>query len=385
MERERPPREQRRIVHVTTVHRPFDPRIFHKQLGTLQNAGFDTHLVAPHDRAERRDGVSIHPLPTGRRAWHARLLLQPLAYRRARALNADLYQIHDPELIPMAWLLRQTSGARVIYDVHEDYRTKGPVWGRVLRALERWAFRWVDHVLLAESSYQSVVEGTAADHTYILNYFRPFGEDATASPKPAKQPIRLLYTGTLSNRRGLRAMIDLAEAIRRRGRPERLDVVGVCNRDRQRAAADARIRDHDLTNIVTRVGWDTYVPPSRMPPYYRRADVGLFLAEPHSNLIRSMPTKFYEYLHYGLPIICSDLPLWRQFIEENECGVVVPPGDTEAVLGVLDRWRAQPDRYRTFAQNARAAASKYRWEQMSPRLVRVYRHLLGPGEGRRAE
>jgi len=370
---------------VTTVHRPLDPRIFHKQLGTLRREGFDVHLVAPHDHAERRDGVMIHPLPTGRRAWHARLLLQPLAYRRARALNADLYQIHDPELIPMAWLLRQTSGARVIYDVHENYRTKGPVWGRLLRALERWAFRWVDHALLAEESYRSVVEGTDVDSTCILNYFKSPGEDATAPPKPAKKPIRLLYTGTLSNRRGLRAMIDLAEAIRRRGRPERLDLVGVCNRDRQRAAADARIRDHDLTNIVTRVGWDTYVAPSAMAPYYRRADVGLFLADPDPNLIHSIPTKFYEYLHHGLPIISSDVPLWRRFVEENECGAVVPPGDVDTVLDVLDRWRERPALYRRHAEKARAAADEYRWAQMGDRLVRVYRGLLGPCEDPRSK
>jgi glycosyltransferase involved in cell wall biosynthesis len=363
-------------VHVTTVHRPFDPRIFHKQLGALRDAGFDTHLIAPHGGTERRDGVTIHPLPTGHRAWHARLLLQPIAYRRARALRADLYQIHDPELIPVAWLLRQRTGARVIYDMHEDYRTKGPVWGRLLRTLERWAFRWVDHVLLAETSYRSIVEGTAADHAFILNYVKPLGQGATGPPEPAHEPTRLLYTGTLSNRRGLRAMIDLAAAVRRRGRPERLDVVGVCNRDRQRAAADARIQKHDLAGIVTRVGWDTYVPPSAMAPHYRRADVGLFLAEPHSNLTRSMPTKFYEYLHYGLPIISTDVPLWRRFVEENECGAVVPPGDADAVLDVLDRWRERPALYRRYAENARAAADEYRWAQMGDRLVRVYRRLL---------
>jgi glycosyltransferase involved in cell wall biosynthesis len=179
-------------------------------------------------------------------------------------------------------------------------------------------------------------------------------------------------------------MVDLAEEIRRRGRPERLDVVGVCNRDRQRAAADARIRAHQLEDVVTRVGWDTYVPPSQMPPYYRRADVGLFLAAPAPNLTRSMPTKFYEYLHYGLPIISSDVPLWRSFVEANECGAVVPPGDADAVLDVLDRWRERPALYRRYAENARAAAAEYRWEQMGERLVHVYRCLLGRSENSRA-
>jgi glycosyltransferase involved in cell wall biosynthesis len=113
-----------------------------------------------------------------------------------------------------------------------------------------------------------------------------------------------------------------------------------------------------------------------MPPHYRRADVGLALCEPHPNHVGSLLTKFYEYLHYGLPLICSDFPLWRRFVEEHECGAVVPPGDPEAVLNVLDRWQAHPDRYRQCAENARAAAPQYRWAPMEERLVNRYRCLL---------
>lgn len=368
-----------RIAHLTTVHRPFDPRIFHKQLGALREAGFDTHLIAPHDEAEQRDGVPLHPLPTGWRDWHARLLLQPLAYRRARGLDADLYQIHDPELLPVAGLLKATTGARLVYDMHEDYRTKGPLWGRVLRALERWAFRWLDHVILAERSYRPVVEGTGVSFTVVLNYAKPpVEEEPTESEEKAGAggPCRLLYTGTVADDRGLRTMIDLAAAVKRRGRPERLDVVGVCNLPAQRTAAEAQISEQGLAEIVTRVGWDAYVPPSTMAPYYRRADVGLFLAAPRPNYVGSMPTKFYEYLQYGLPIICSDVPLWRRFVEENDCGAVVPPGDPDAVLDVLTRWRKQPALYQRCAENARAAASRYRWEKMGARLVELYRDLL---------
>jgi glycosyltransferase involved in cell wall biosynthesis len=370
-----------RAVHLTTVHRPFDPRIFHKQLKSLRDAGFDVHLVAPHDRAERRDGVALHPLPTGRRRWAERLPLLPLAYRRARALDADLYQIHDPELIPVARLLKKATGARIVYDMHENYRTKGPFWGRVLRALEHWGFEWMDHVLLAERSYRSVVAGRVPS-TCILNYVTPIGEASREPPRSSSSgPTRLLYTGTVSDRRGLSTMLDLAAAAQRRGRPVRLDLVGVCNHPEQRRGAERRIQREGLHRTVTWVGGDRYVPPSEMPPYYRRADVGLCLCAPHPNLRESILTKFYEYLHYGLPIICSDVPLWRQFVEENECGVVVPPGTVTPVLDVLRRWREHPDRYRQYARNARAAASTYRWEQMGARLVKLYRERLLPDEG----
>ena len=367
---------QRRVAHVTTVHHSFDPRIFYKQLASLRDAGFDAHLIAPHERSESVNGIPIHalPIPSSR---GARLALQPKVFRMAGALDAALYQVHDPELLPLGFLLKRATGARVVYDMHENYRSKGALLGRGLRALERWAFRWVDHVLLAEESYRSIVEDHAVPHTYIANYFRPIGdEDPVDAVEISETPTRLLYTGTLSDSRGLRTMVELAAEIQRTGRLETVELVGVCHHEDQRARAEERIRAERLDDVIERVGWDTYVPPSAMPPHYRRADVGLALCEPHPNHMGSLLTKFYEYLHYGLPIICSDFPRWRRFVEQHECGAVVPPGEPGAVLDVLDAWQAHPERYRECAENARAAAPQYRWETMGERLVNLYRRLL---------
>ncbi|MFP4227852.1 MAG: glycosyltransferase [Salinivenus sp.] len=367
-----------RIAHLTTVHAPFDPRIFHKQLRSLRAAGFEPHLIAPHDQSERVHDIPIHALPRPRHRAH-RLVLQPALYRRARALDAALYQIHDPELLLLGWMLKKKTGAPVVYDMHEDYRTKGPIVGRCLRGLERWAVRWLDHVLLAEKSYRPIVEGTAVPHTFLPNYFRPIGDERgepEAEAARSETPTRMLYTGTLAARRGLRTMMDLASLIGEAGRPETIEMVGICHHPDQRAWAERRIHREGLESVVHRTGWDTYVRPSTMPPHYRRADVGLALCEPDANLTGSLLTKFFEYLHYGLPIICSDFPLWRRFVARHECGAVVPPGDAAAVLDVLDTWRAHPERYRQRVANARAAAPEYRWESVEDRLVQVYRRLV---------
>ena len=373
---QRDARSRCRVVHLTTVHQPFDPRIFHKQLASLRDAGFDAHLVAPHERTECVRGIPVHALPRPRTRAH-RLALQPRAFRTAQALDAALYHVHDPELLPLATLLKQATGARVVYDMHENYRSKGALLGRALRALERWAFQRVDHVLLAEEGYRPIVEDHAVPRTYIGNYVRPIGEAGPVDrPEISKTPTRLLCTGTLSDGRGLGTMVDLAARIRRAGRPETIGLVGICRHPAQRARTEEQIRGEGLDGIVECVGWDTYVRPSSMPPYYRRADVGLALFEPHPNHADSIPTKFYEYLYYGLPLICSDLPRWRRFVERHECGVVVPPRTPEAVLDVLDHWQARPDRYRTHVNNAREAASQYRWDVMGERLVHRYRTLL---------
>jgi glycosyltransferase involved in cell wall biosynthesis len=381
-----PDRSTSRIVHVTTVHRSQDPRIFRKQLRSLSEAGFDAHLIAPHPNEGVVDGIPIHALER-RRGRLRRLTLQPSALRKSVALQADLYHFHDPELIPCMYLVKQATGACIVYDMHEDYASRGGAAGSLLRLLETWCFRWVDHVVTAEAGYDPILEGQPVSHTLIANYHRPFnGDIATAKEgkqsegtedTDARQPRRLLYTGTIANDRGLDVMLDVAEAIRERDRPERLCIAGVCNRSGELRAAERRYREQGLAHVVDRIGWDQFVLPKNLAPHYRSADVGLALLEPHPNYVQSFPTKFYEYLHHGLPFICTDIPLWRSFVEENDCGAVVPPNDPEAVLQVLDRWNRNPERFRKLQQNARQAAKKYRWSQMAERLVGLYDRLLG--------
>ena len=96
----------RKVVHITTVHNPFDNRIFHRECKTLAAAGYEVVLLAEHSSDESHENLSIRALPSagGRLArmsfgvWRA--------FRMAFAERAELYHFHDPELIPAGLLLR---------------------------------------------------------------------------------------------------------------------------------------------------------------------------------------------------------------------------------------------------------------------------------------
>jgi hypothetical protein len=108
-----------RVVHLTTVHLPFDIRIFHKEAKSLVRAGYDIVLVAQHGADETIDNVRVVALPKPRNRFTRALCLSWKAYRLARKSGAVVYHIHDPELLPWAWLLQRMSHSSAIYDVHE--------------------------------------------------------------------------------------------------------------------------------------------------------------------------------------------------------------------------------------------------------------------------
>jgi hypothetical protein len=76
-----------RALHLTTVHRPNDVRILHKQVTALRAAGADARVAA---------------LAVPARSRARRLAAGWRLARAARRLDMDLYHVHDPELIPAA-------------------------------------------------------------------------------------------------------------------------------------------------------------------------------------------------------------------------------------------------------------------------------------------
>ncbi|MGC8982027.1 MAG: glycosyltransferase family 1 protein, partial [Minisyncoccia bacterium] len=88
-----------KVCHITTVHSPFDVRIFHKECKTLAKSGYEVYLIAQHDKEEIVDGIHLIPLPIVRSRIRRMIYLPIRALKEALKLKANIYHFHDPELI----------------------------------------------------------------------------------------------------------------------------------------------------------------------------------------------------------------------------------------------------------------------------------------------
>ena len=109
----------KKVCILTTVHPPFDGRIFHRAAKTLADSGYNVTLIATHDRCETVDGIRIIPLAK-RTTRLSRMFGTFRVIVLAIKEKADFYHFHDPELLPTGMLLKLLTNAKVIYDVHED-------------------------------------------------------------------------------------------------------------------------------------------------------------------------------------------------------------------------------------------------------------------------
>ncbi len=104
--------------------------------------------------------------------------------------------------------------------------------------------------------------------------------------------------------------------------------------------------------------------------------VGIVTLHPTPKYLDSYPTKLFEYMSAGLPVIASDFPQWRRFVEEAQCGVLVDPRDPEAIAEAMQWILEHPDEAAAMGARGREAVrDRYSWEQEAPKLLAFYEEL----------
>ena len=86
--------------HLTSVHKDGDVRIFHKECVSLYKAGFDVTCVLANVEERTMDGVKIETVNHIHKSRLDRMRKTvKLVYKKALEIDADIYHIHDPELL----------------------------------------------------------------------------------------------------------------------------------------------------------------------------------------------------------------------------------------------------------------------------------------------
>jgi glycosyltransferase involved in cell wall biosynthesis len=112
----------------------------------------------------------------------------------------------------------------------------------------------------------------------------------------------------------------------------------------------SRVKELKLKNVLI---IDNLLSREAVGAFLSQADVLILPLADFKTPYRGMSSKLYEYLAVGRPIICCCRGLPAFFVEDTDSGLVVNPGDAEALaLAVLGLKRA-PGRCKTYGENGR--------------------------------
>ncbi|WP_108444323.1 glycosyltransferase family 4 protein [Halomonas denitrificans] len=368
-----------KVAHLTSAHPRLDTRIFHKQCRSLSAAGHRVHLVVADGKGqEQRDGVDIHD--AGRLPGRLNRILRTTrrVERLARALDADVYHLHDPELLPVGLRLKRR-GKVVIYDAHEDlprqvlakHYLSAPVrrvLSRTVEGYQRHACRRFDAVVAATPHIRdlfSVFHPRAVD----VNNFPLGGElvAGDASPAPRHEAASVCYVGSIGSIRGIR---EIVRAMERLTTPCRLQLAGRFSE----ASVEQEVQGYPGWSRVDALG---HLDRAGVRRVMTTATAGLVTLHPVINYLDALPVKMFEYMSAGLPVIASDFPLWREIITSSDCGLCVDPLDPSAIAEAIDYLHAHPERARKMGENGqRAVAERFNWAQEERKLLDTYQALF---------
>lgn len=105
--------------------------------------------------------------------------------------------------------------------------------------------------------------------------------------------------------------------------------------------------------------------------------VGVAILRPSPNFVDSYPTKLFEYMALGLPVVVSDFPLWRSVVDAAACGLAVDPTNPAAVATAL-RWMLEhPEDARRMGERGRQTViQKHNWASEFKKLRALYEQVL---------
>ena len=369
-----------RVVHMTSAHDWRDARIFYKECRSLAHAGYEVIELTNEEAEAFRDGVRIRGLGPCRSRLHRMTTKMFGMGLQAFRLQADVYHFHDPDLLPLALLLRAFHKC-VIYDIHEDlprtilYKHYIPAWLRVplmrlTELMENAAARAMSGLVTATPAIAGRFHCINAK-TVTVNNFPMLAELAPSLRKEwSQRSTSVAYIGGIAEGRGIRELLSAMSQLPELG--VTLELAGWYSNP---------ALENELIHSAgwRHVRWRGVLDRSGIAELLGTVRAGLVPFHPEPNCVAALPTKLFEYMSAGIPVIASDFPLWRSIVEAAGCGILVNPLDPVSIAEAISYLLTHDAEAKAMGERGRTAVERqYNWEAEEVTLLNFYSSLIRP-------
>lgn len=366
----------RKVVHITTVHLRFDTRIFLKECVSLAKVGLEVSLVVADGKGdENKCNVPIYDVGASKGRLDRIRNAPSRALAKAIDLNADIYHLHDPELIPIGLKLKKL-GKTVVFDAHEDvakqvmgkpYLNKPSKWfiSKAFSAFERYASPKFDAVIAATPYIRDKFLKMGV-RSVDINNFPLQGELSVGDVNWSQKKKHVAYVGGIT---AIRGICQLVEAMGMTKSGARLQLAGRFSE----SAIEKLVHEDEGWQFVNEVG---FVNREGVRDLLKSCVAGLVTFLPAPNHIDAQPNKMFEYMSAGVPVIGSNFPLWREIIEGNRCGICIDPLSPQAIAEAIDYLVNHPVEAEQMGRNGQKAVhEKYNWSIEEQKLLQLYQTI----------
>jgi len=317
----------------------------------------------------------IHPLDTPLAVWTSLHRVQPCL------ANANVVHIHKPTIL--TWAIgrkARTMGKPMIYD-WDDLEGTGGIrsgWnGRKVDWIEGFFAANSAAIVVASHELEGYIDRRYPNHVPL--YFGPCGVDTAIFDR---HRVTLSKINSWKQRLGLtdeKVLIyhgqlemgdsgeTLLQALKQLSTDYRIRLLLVGGGRIQKSMVDMA-DSIGLSQCVISTG---FVPFVEVPHLLALSDVAVVLLPDNAYGRCKSPLKIYEAMAMGLPTIASSVGQAKEILAD--CGILVSPGDSNALANALKRLLDSPDQMHQLGTKAQAAAiERHSWKNLAGLFLDLY-------------
>ena len=336
----------------------------------LRRRGHDAVVIAPTAGEVKKEEPGVitvgRTLPVPANGSVAPLAFGPLAAaamrRELRDLDPDVIHIHEPLVPSLSLLALWNAKAPVVGTFHAaaessaGYRLARPL-------LERAVRRITVRTAVSNAARALADEYFPGDFTITPNGIDLARFERASAMALTEAPMSVLFFSRLEKRKGVEVLIRAAAQMS--DVEFRLVVAGAGPQDRSaRALASSLGVEADFLGRVDEAD---------VPGVFRSSTV--YCAPGLGG--ESFGIVLLEAMASGVPVVCSDLPGFREVAGDQ--AVLVPPGDADALAAALRRVLADPEQRERMSRASRERAAEYDWNVLVAGVEDVYREAVRRG------
>jgi len=265
-------------------------------------------------------------------------------------------------------------GVEVIYEVQENLYKKIPtktynknwIFERLFcyfdqRARRAFRFVFTEDAYLHE--YQNLAKPYAIVHNFADEKWLQW-----PAPEPDFMNPTFFYAGVISFERGFATLVEAIVFVKKKYPKVCVRLFGFMRFSNERLA-ELSGYDQVKNNLI----FGGYVSQNEAFEHTKNAIAGIALLKPIGDYADSYPSKLFDYMALGLPVLASDLSLLKAVIEPNQCGFCVSAYDAEALAEKMIVLIENPDLVKRMGQNGRKAVKEqYNWVVEAQKMRELY-------------
>jgi len=366
-----------KITHLTSAHYRYDTRIFLKMCSSL--AKVDNYkvslIVADGKGNENKNSVNIYDIgeKTGGRLSRMTTTVKKV-FEKAIELDSDIYHLHDPELIPIGLKLKKI-GKKVIFDAHEDlpkqllvkpYLNKLllTILSKIVALYENYTCKKFDYIVTSTPFIKDKFLKINPNSIDINNF--PILDELVNEIPWSEKKNEVCYVGGIAEIRGIKEIIKAIGMVDN----VKLNLAGKFSEK----SVEDEVKSYNEWKKVHELG---FLGRKDISNLYKRSKAGLVTLYPIINYLDALPIKMFEYMASGLPVISSDIKLWKEIVEGNKCGICVNPFNPKEIADAIKYIINHPKEAEKMGKNGKKAVlEKYNWGIEEKKLYKVYEELI---------